>query len=165
MFPLAGWNIAEALNAALVEDLRGKLGRARYFSITADTSTSSGGKDLLDVELHLWTRGKKEVLFGKLVRACTFHLCCPSNVLSRTLRQFYSHSPTPSAHLQVNVDELTNADGQRELLVNVLQKDFELSNDDIASKLVGASFDGALVFQGHLTGVSVQLKVGAATNS
>jgi hypothetical protein len=36
---------------------------------------------------------------------------------------------------------------------------------DIASKLVGASFDGALVFQGHLTGVSVQLKVGAATNS
>ena len=46
------------------------MGRARYFSITADTSTSSGGKDLLDVELHLWTRGKKEVFFGKLVRIC-----------------------------------------------------------------------------------------------
>ena len=66
--PTSGWKIAEALNGALVEDLRGKLGRARYFSITADTSTSSGGKDLLDVELHLWTRGKKEVFFGKLVR-------------------------------------------------------------------------------------------------
>ena len=63
----------------------------------------------------------------------------------------------------MDVDELTNADGQRQLLVNVLQKDFQLSNADIASKLVGASFDGALVFQGHLTGVRLQLKVGTGS--
>ena len=70
-----------------------------------------------------------------------------------------SSLPAPLPNAQVDVGLRTDAQGQLDLLLDVLQRVFRLPPEEIGAKLVGGAFDGAMVYQGHLGGVGVLLEV------
>lgn len=76
-------------------------------------------------------------------------------MLTRPLPTASRAAPAP----QVDVGLSTDAQGQLDLLLGVLQRDFRLSPEEIAAKLISGAFDGAAVYQGHLSGVGVLLEV------
>ena len=45
-YSLAGWQLAESLDAAALAELKAELKACNFFSISADTSTDEGGIDL-----------------------------------------------------------------------------------------------------------------------
>ena len=69
----SGWELADAVDDALIDELRAALRAGRLFGLAADTSVLIGNKDYMTIELYTVVGGRRAVFF-----------CCLSEVGTRT---------------------------------------------------------------------------------
>jgi len=80
----SGWELADAVDDALIDELRAALRAGRLFGLAADTSVLIGNKDYMTIELYTVVGGRRAVFF-----------CCLSEVGTRT-NAVPAPSPSPS---------------------------------------------------------------------
>jgi hypothetical protein len=68
---LSGWEIATAIDGALLEELVSALHDAAFFAISADSSTDNASVDQLSLDVYLWRKSRRVAFFGMLVSAGT----------------------------------------------------------------------------------------------
>jgi hypothetical protein len=59
----AGWQFADAINDVILDETRGLLASADFFSITVDASAAVDNTDYMNIEVRFWHDGSLRLAF------------------------------------------------------------------------------------------------------